>query len=135
MSVAAVAMRLVDADFQRSSALHKRLFEHVRHPGGLFYVVVCRVALGHFCRTQEGERMGPRTMDKPTSSVFPSLTNTRELAAVPGVTPPVHYHALIAETGRTIARFREFISFHSEYVYPEYVLAYQRFKGKTGPVA
>ena len=29
-------------------------------------------------------------------------------------------------------RFREFIIFHGEYIYPEYVIAYQRFHGQTG---
>lgn len=61
-----------------------------------------------------------------SGSVFASSTNTRELATVGGVTPPIHYHALLAETGQRIARFREFILFHGEFVYPEYLLAYQR---------
>ena len=42
---------------------------------------------------------------------------------------------VVAECGKAIARFREFVVFHSEYVYPEYVVAYQRFMGRSGPVA
>lgn len=39
---------------------------------------------------------------------------------------PVHYHSLIVEKGKALRRFREFISFHEQRVYVEYVLAYQR---------
>ena len=39
------------------------------------------------------------------------------------------HHSLIAELGSSIGRFREFVLFHGEYVYPEYLIAYQRFKG------
>ena len=38
---------------------------------------------------------------------------------------------LLVEFGPRVKRFREFVTFHSEYVYPEYVIAYQRFNGKT----
>ena len=31
-------------------------------------------------------------------------------------------------------RFREFIIFHGEYIYPEYVIAYQRYHNQQGPV-
>jgi hypothetical protein len=55
----------------------------------------------------------------------------RELAQVPGVTPPVHYHSLVAERGAVITRFREFVIFHDENIYPEFVLGYQRYNGKT----
>ena len=39
-----------------------------------------------------------------------------------------------AEMGGAIGRYREFIVFHSEYIYPEYVIAYQRFNNGHGPV-
>ena len=32
------------------------------------------------------------------------------------------------------ATYREVIVFHSELIYPEYVLAYQLFEGKRGPL-
>ena len=81
-------------------------------------------------RTQQAGR-GATSMDdhKP---VFP--ISFRELAAVPNVTPPVHYHALLADVLSAGARYREVIVFHSELIYPEYVLAYQRFEGGTGPL-
>ena len=64
--------------------------------------------------------------------VFP--ISFRELAAVPNVTPPVHYHALLADVISVNARYREVIVFHSELIYPEYLLAYQRFEGARGPL-
>ena len=62
-----------------------------------------------------------------SGSVFTS--GNRELVQVPGTTPPVHFHSLLAETGVKIQRHREFIVFHGEYLYPEYVIAYQRCAG------
>jgi hypothetical protein len=77
------------------------------------------VNLGCFVSTQDG------TNATGGGQVF-ATPEKRELATVPGVSPPVHYHALVVETGGRIARFREFISFRSEYTYPEYLIAYQR---------
>jgi hypothetical protein len=49
----------------------------------------------------------------------------RELVPIPGF-PRLRYHSLLAETGESIKRFREFVVFHGNYVYPEYVVAYKR---------
>ena len=38
------------------------------------------------------------------------------------------------QLGPMINRYREFIVFHGEYIYPEYVIAYQRFHNQHGPV-
>ena len=107
--------------------LHTRLFAKVRHPGKLYYLLVCRVSLGHSVRTQDG-----RTSMDGGASVF-AASDSRELAAVPRASPPVHFHSLVAETGGRIARFREFIVFHGSYIYPEYLLAFQRM-GSNGAV-
>lgn len=87
--------------------------------------------LGHPARTKEG---APHARRLDGGAVFASAANTRELATVEGVAPPMHYHSLIIETGGRIARFREFVLFHSEYVYPEYLLAYQRLDARGQPV-
>jgi hypothetical protein len=48
---------------------------------------------------------------------------------VPGCEPPaLHYHSLLAELGGSIRRYREFVIFHGDHVYPEYVVAYRRAK-------
>ena len=41
--------------------------------------------------------------------------------------PRIHVH-------QAFPRFREFIIFHGEYIYPEYVIAYQRYHNQQGPV-
>lgn len=123
----------VDERYDASSELHKRLFTGgaQQHPGKVYYLLVCRVAIGHHVRTA-----GPRARDCTSMDdgrpVFP--TSVRELAAVPNVTPPVHYHSLLADVVRVGARYREVVMFHSEFVYPEYVIAYQRFHGQSGPL-
>jgi hypothetical protein len=43
--------------------------------------------------------------------------------------PPIFHHTLIAELGKVIERYREFVLFHSEYVHIDYVLAYHRCNG------
>ena len=121
----------VDSSFDGGSELHKRLYGHgTHHPGKVYYVLVCRVALGHHVRTQATGK-GATSMDGG-QKVFP--ISFRELAAVPNVTPPVHYHALLADVVNAGARYREVVVFHSELIYPEYVIAYQRFEGTQGPL-
>ena len=61
--------------------------------------------------------------------------NTRELANVEKVSPPVHYHALLGETGPGHVRHREVVIFHGEYVYPEYLLGVQRIDAKGSVVS
>ena len=122
----------VDPQYDGSSELHKRLYAHgVPHPGKVFYILVCRVALGHHVRTKQAGR-DAKSMDTGRP-VFP--ISFRELDTVAGVSPPVHHHSLLADNLDGGARYREFIVFHSEYIYPEYLLAYQRFDGDRGPIA
>jgi hypothetical protein len=103
----------------------------VPHPGDVHYVFVSRVALGHFCRTQDGETL----LDAPRQRSWftpagrrPSIWSSqkRELAAIPTSSPPEHYHGLVAELGGVVKRHREFITFHGDRTYPEYLIAYQR---------
>jgi hypothetical protein len=49
--------------------------------------------------------------------------NRKELANVPNSQPPHPFHSLL---GLNFERFREFICFHSDQIYPEYIIAYQR---------
>ena len=49
-----------------------------------------------------------------------------ELNNVPGIVPEMYYHTLLAQLGSAIVRYREYVTFHSEYTYPEYLIAYQR---------
>ena len=118
---------VADSTYDSKSDLHKRLYgvHTTPHPGDVFYLLVCRAALGFPIRTQEmGEYC--TSMDDGTR-VFP--VGFRELSPVLGVQPPIFHHSLIAELGKDIVRYREFVVFHSEYVKPDYLVAYQRFNG------
>jgi chemotaxis protein histidine kinase CheA len=121
----------VDSQYDGASELHKRLYAHgLHHPGSVFYILVCRVAMGHHVRTRH---MGSNATSTDTGRpVFP--ISSRELDTVDGVSPPVHYHSLLADVIKVGARYREVIVFHSEYIYPEYLMAYQRYEGDRGPL-
>ena len=119
----------VDSQLSSISELHKRLYAHnVPHPGKVFYILVCCVALGHHARTHQ---MGAESTSTDTGQrVFP--ISFRELDTVAGISPPVHHHSLLAPDPKPLqVRYREFIVFHSEYIYPEYLLAYQRYTRAT----
>ena len=81
---------------------------------------MCRVLLGAVARTRDGTT---RLDDGGACFATPQQ---RELAVVPGSSPAVHFHSLLAETGGRVQRHREFIVFRGNYIYPEYLLAYHR---------
>jgi hypothetical protein len=112
------------------SDLHKRLYSpSVPHPGKVFYILVCRVARGYHQRTED--RGGTfKDADNPGQLVFP--VNERELSPVKGISAPnILHHSLLADVLHNM-RYREIIVFHSDYIYPEYLLAYQRFQSVGG---
>eukprot|EP00928_Gymnodinium_smaydae_P090703 TRINITY_DN74460_c0_g1_i1.p1 TRINITY_DN74460_c0_g1~~TRINITY_DN74460_c0_g1_i1.p1 ORF type:complete len:659 (-),score=125.16 TRINITY_DN74460_c0_g1_i1:92-2068(-) len=102
--------------------LHDILYHRCRvpHPSETHYVFICRAALGRAARTKDGN-----TELSSGSSVWAG-TEKRELAQIPGTSPPLPYHSLVAERGGLVVRYREFIIFHSERIYPEYLIAYKR---------
>jgi hypothetical protein len=117
-----------DSAWDPSSELHKRLYGRtVRHPGDVFYVLVVRAALGYPVRTKKTGK-DATSMDNG-ARIFPICF--KELSPVPGVTPPttIKHHSLIAELGKAIVRYREFVLFHSEYVHIDYLIAYHRCNG------
>lgn len=107
--------------------MHTRLYRrgdaHVDHPGDVYYVVMVRAVMGYFVRTLSGEAIA-KDMDFH-SDVF-ATSDRRELATIPSVVPPVHYHSMVVELGAAVKRYREFVQFHEARLYPEYLLAYQR---------
>lgn len=113
-----------DARYDATSELHKILYGRThRHPGrNVYYLLVCRVALGYSARTQVHGR-DAKSMDT-REKLFP--VSFRELLNVSGVSPSVFYHSLVAELGRSIDRYREFVVFHREHIYPEFLIAYSR---------
>jgi len=118
------------------SDLHKTLYSsQYRHPGDVYYIILCRVVLGHYITTQDGQKD-----DSTGKSVW--AVRDRELAAIPDTSPPIHYHALIAQStrylvannlvssssGQRLDRYREFLQFNAQRTYPAYLLAYHRIK-------
>lgn len=102
--------------------LHRILFDGpgIKHHGNLLYVFFCRVVLGCRVRTADGRT----DLDRPGASVWSS--EKRELASVHGSSTPLLHHSLLVETGGKVARFREFVVFHGDRLYPEYLCAYKR---------
>ncbi len=109
-----------DRQYDGTSSLHKRLYStsHI-HPGSVFYALVFRVTLGHSVHYADKEE-----------KCFNPKTKKRELCNIPNTDPrtdpPTPYHSLVAECTRVKYRFNEYVVFHSDLTYPEYLLAYQR---------
>jgi hypothetical protein len=116
-----------DTSFGSHPELHKELYPSAaQHPGKVFYIFLCRVTLGHFCRTKDASK----NLDT-SGSLWAS--EKRELAPIPGSSPPEPYHGLVAEMGGILQpggdgrhSYREFVAYHGDRIYPEYLLAYQR---------
>ena len=118
-----------DMIYDAESDCHKYLYPSAAdHPGEVRYLFVCRVSLGIPLRTTETGQ-GAKDIDNG-APVFPSVYG--ELTTVHGVSPPMHYHSLIAEKSSGAA-FREFIVFRNEYISVEYLIAYSRGKPAGAP--
>ena len=120
--------------------LHQRLYaDAASHPGRVFYLLVCRVAAGYVVRTTTAHnaRMTSPDTGEPIFPVLRGAPVTRELAPVSGVQPPVAHNTLIAEDHSRGGpyRYREYIVFQNANIFPEYLIAYQRFNGSLGPLA
>ena len=97
--------------------------------GDVFYVLLCRVCLGHFVRTRDGAT----NLDDASQAIFANKSK-RELSAIPGADPPgTPYHSVLVEKGGKVKRHREFICMHSDQTYPEYLVAYTREQLDEGP--
>ena len=101
--------------------LHAALYSKVAHPGKVYYVILCRVVMGQYLKTKDGES------NLVTGDTVWAVKK-KELAAIRGTQPPILYHSLLAEIGGKIKRHREFLQYHKVRVYPAYVLAYTRHK-------
>jgi hypothetical protein len=103
--------------------LHHKLYaQSYPHSGDVFYVLVCRVILGHQVQTDSNLAVQPGVFAGSDGA------NRRQLAVIPGSKPPTPYHSLL---GTHYPRFREFVSFNSTYIYPEYLVAYHRVPPST----
>ena len=117
--------------------LDRELWKDGRSPpasqGELRFVIVCRAVLGVFVQ------VGAQRTKQLNSDQDLFAAGSRELALIPGLATPTHFHSEIAEVspmhavgdthaekGGSSLRFREFIVFHPTLMYPEYIVAYRR---------
>ena len=113
----------VDVDERRATSgslkkLHEMLYRGrnrggVDHPRDVYYLLLCRVAMGCYVRTKDAVTIHPSGKELWSNE-------ERVLAQIPGTT--FIYHSLLAETGGVIARH----VFKGTRIYPEYILAYKR---------
>merc|ERR1712167_53516 len=94
--------------------MHRVMFSNThRHPGQLFYIVVCRVTLGYpfftqdanHCMARPGDPNGGQSLWHPRAQVAGSQLNN-----IHGT--DVSAHSLVGETGKLIARNREFVIYN-----------------------
>ena len=127
--------------FRRNSDLHFKLFSGSRrHPGRIFYIFLCRASLGLVARSRDGQK----TLDG--HSVWAQTkqrARQREFEFAANVWPKLRYHSQVIEktppeematapAGSTVVeRYREFMTTHSERIYPEYLLAVRRVQERT----
>jgi len=126
-------------------ALHAALFSDLGPKDTLVdwqFAFVSRSVVGAFL--QQGHNgHGTAAAKQLNSSANTFAAGTRELAIIPGHTPPTHYHSEIAEITRSgfsgnkfrdtyyagggamALRFREIIIFKPTLLFPEYLIAYK----------
>eukprot|EP01062_Namystynia_karyoxenos_P038206 TRINITY_DN27748_c0_g1_i3.p1 TRINITY_DN27748_c0_g1~~TRINITY_DN27748_c0_g1_i3.p1 ORF type:complete len:1549 (+),score=171.40 TRINITY_DN27748_c0_g1_i3:736-5382(+) len=85
--------------------------------GPVHHVLVCRVVCGDYAVTMDGKKQhttgGPLFATQTKRELVPSSAGDR-------------YTSLVVETGARLKRYREFVLFHGQRAYPEYLLAYTR---------
>eukprot|EP00747_Dinoflagellata_sp_TGD_P063512 gnl/TRDRNA2_/TRDRNA2_153486_c2_seq1.p1 gnl/TRDRNA2_/TRDRNA2_153486_c2~~gnl/TRDRNA2_/TRDRNA2_153486_c2_seq1.p1 ORF type:complete len:520 (+),score=57.01 gnl/TRDRNA2_/TRDRNA2_153486_c2_seq1:108-1562(+) len=125
---------------QQLEIFHQMLYgeQNIRHPGDVFYVLLCRVTLGMCLRTRDGTMSEGADRRPLYAEGRNGCVNRRELAQVSGIQPSFPHHALFVESCTDypspcthsprccVARFDEIVLFHADQAYPEYLLAYHR---------
>eukprot|EP01062_Namystynia_karyoxenos_P002381 TRINITY_DN1084_c0_g2_i1.p1 TRINITY_DN1084_c0_g2~~TRINITY_DN1084_c0_g2_i1.p1 ORF type:complete len:519 (+),score=78.34 TRINITY_DN1084_c0_g2_i1:91-1557(+) len=101
------------------SGVSRILYNNDTPPSGLCYVFVCRAVCGCPVLTKDGVQ---RDSDGG-GDVFTDQWR-RELVTIDGSSE--RYTSLLAELGGIIARYREFVFFRGQLLYPEYLIAYAR---------
>jgi len=125
--------------------LHRVLYGRGEpRPANVFYAFVCRALLGYAVRTKDGATdldtggggggggggagAGAGAATSKAAPLF-AHSKRRELAFIPsdkGLPAGTRYHSILVETGGKVKRHREFVVFHSERIYPEYLVAFHR---------
>lgn len=111
--------------------LHADLFpDGVPGSEDLFYVFVVKAMLGHAIHTLDGLHDWKSGADVFVSKEQRELVMCPDLPQAPGsgrvTASAVRYHSLVAELGKKIIRFREFLVYNSSQVVEGYLMVYTR---------
>jgi hypothetical protein len=101
------------------SELHQKLYGSNRHPTRVRYALVCRVLLGKPARTKDGKTH--------MASEIP-LYEDGSRSSLAAVSDGSHPDSLVVELGGRKHRFREFVVFHQDQIFVEFLIAYQRVR-------
>mmetsp|Transcript_17786 Transcript_17786/g.27487 ORF Transcript_17786/g.27487 Transcript_17786/m.27487 type:complete len:187 (-) Transcript_17786:560-1120(-) len=101
-----------DQSYNQRDPLHGLLGYHNDFPGTVYYCFVTRVMLGCSKRYNRG-------------GVF-ATGRESELEAIPESDPATPFHSLVVRKEVSGFRYDEYVIFHSDLTYPEYLLAYER---------
>jgi len=102
-------------------ALHDALYPGGSvHPGKVCYVMLVSVLMGEAVVSLDG------CSSDGGGEVWANSEVRRELATVPGSSPPFSYHSLLVETGKSILRYREIVQCHADRILIKYLIAYRR---------
>ena len=108
-----------DPRYDAADALHQQLYSSSRHPGIDFYAFVFRVTLGHSVKYS--------IVPDGQEPCFNPKSRRRELKNIPNTETPTPYHSLMpGALANNSYRYNEYVIFHSDLTYPEYLLAFQR---------
>lgn len=79
------------------------------HYSGIFAVLLCRVVLGRFYYTQDrDEEAGAKVQQG-------------------------NYDSTVGDRAKKVGTFREFVAYHSDEIYPEYIVLYNRIHASDSP--
>ena len=114
--------------------LHKHLYHDKRPPHvDVQYILVCRVLMGACIETAaKGKGKGKnvqmiRKKPAPTRGNVWAKDNKELAQVIEHMEPPVHFHGMAVHTSPDgLQRHREFLQYHQDRIYPEYLLAYHR---------
>jgi hypothetical protein len=94
--------------------LHRRIYStQFQHPKEVYYLLVCRAALGRMDVTKDG-----RLSELDGEEVFVDTPERKRLR--------LGYHSLRAETGGAVHKYREFVLFQPDQLVVEYLVAVHR---------
>ena len=86
--------------------------------------------MGHMVTTKDSAQKKDGKTDQYVPKGNPAFAqsgqNVKELANIPGLTPPEPYHSLMGDLSAQGWRFREFVVFDKQKILPAFLIAYHR---------